>query len=398
MTFEQDGPGRHGDVAAEGSGSAHCACRRGSPLGDLDPSLREFVEAEDEADADARLAALLEERAAPLVRAIAARKLRAYAGYADALAREDVEDVAADALLALVSKLQSLRADPTSTAIESFSDYTATVAYNAFAHHLRRRYPARSRLKNRLRYVLTRDRRFALWTTPDGLVCGLAEWRTADARAAATDRLDRLVAEPDRWLPWMRAHPRADDPAATVGSILRAVGGPVDFDRLVGAIAALSPPDAVETTRDAAALSSVPDEMSPPADLALERRRDTERLWQQIGSLPVRQRVALLLNLRDPQGAGMLWVFPLTGVASIRQIARILEIPDLEMAELWNRLPLDDLSIAARLRCTRQQVINLRSAARKRLTHRLAEGQREGYGQPAAGNTGAVSASVGNEA
>jgi RNA polymerase sigma factor (sigma-70 family) len=398
MTFAQDGPGRHGDVvAAEGSGSAHRASRRGSPLGDLDPSLRDFVEAEDEADADARLAALLEERAAPLVRAIAARKLRAYAG-SDTLAREDVEDVAADALLALVSKLQALRADPTSTAIESFTDYAATVAYNAFAHHLRRRHPARSRLKNRLRYVLTRDRRFALWTTPEGLVCGLAEWRSADARGAATDRLDRLLAEPDRWLPWMRANPRADDPAATVGSILRAVGGPVDFDRLVGAIAVLSPPDAVETMRDTAALSSVPDEMSPPADLALERRRDTERLWQQIGSLPVRQRVALLLNLRDPQGAGMLWVFPLTGVASIRQIARILEIPDLEMAELWNRLPLDDLSIAARLRCTRQQVINLRSAARKRLTHRLAEGAREGPGQPAAGNTGVVSASVENEA
>jgi hypothetical protein len=45
-------------------------------LGELDPSLRAFMEAEGEADAEARLAALLEEQATPIVRAIAARKLR----------------------------------------------------------------------------------------------------------------------------------------------------------------------------------------------------------------------------------------------------------------------------------------------------------------------------------
>ena len=74
-----------------------------------------------------------------------------------------------------------------------------------------------------------------------------------------------------------------------------------------------------------------------------------ERLWQEISSLPLRQRIALLLSLRDAQGAALLWVFPLTGVASIRHIARTLEIPDRELAELWSRLPLDDLTLGARL-------------------------------------------------
>ena len=40
---------------------------------------------------------------------------------------------------------------------------------------------------------------------------------------------------------------------------------------------------------------------------------------------------------------------------------------------LWNELPLPDNAVAARLGCTRQQVINLRMAARKRLAHRLAD-------------------------
>ena len=42
-----------------------------------------------------------------------------------------------------------------------------------------------------------------------------------------------------------------------------------------------------------------------------------------------------------------------------------------EFAALWNELPLADNAVAARLGCTRQQVINLRMAARKRLGHRL---------------------------
>ena len=106
-------------------------------------SLRGFVDAPDDAEAEQRLATLLEDEAAPLVRKIAARKLRAYGvGPANAFSPEDLEDVAADALLALVSRLQALRSDPHSDPIESFADYTATVTYNTFAHYLRRRHPA----------------------------------------------------------------------------------------------------------------------------------------------------------------------------------------------------------------------------------------------------------------
>jgi hypothetical protein len=42
-----------------------------------------------------------------------------------------------------------------------------------------------------------------------------------------------------------------------------------------------------------------------------------------------------------------------------------------ELAGLWNDLPLDDNRIAALLACTRQQVINLRMSARKRLAKRI---------------------------
>jgi DNA-directed RNA polymerase specialized sigma24 family protein len=162
----------------------------------LDPALRAFVEAGDDVEVDRRLEALIEEQAAPLVRRIVARKL---AGGGPATSPDDLEDIVSDALLALVSRLQSLRQDPESEAIESLDDYTAVVAYNAFAHYLRGRDPARSRLKNRLRYVLTRGSRFGLWDTPDGLACGLARWRPAPASPAAAENLERLVSDPERW-------------------------------------------------------------------------------------------------------------------------------------------------------------------------------------------------------
>jgi hypothetical protein len=202
------------------------------------------------------------------------------------------------------------------------------------------------------------------------MACGLTAWRGRAPSPAAGENLERLIAEPERWLRWTRKEPSRDDLASLLGSILQAVGGPVELDRLVGAIASLSPTQSVDESR-ASGLDALPDESSIPADLALDQRRLTERLWREIASLPLRQRVALLLSLRDARGAGLLWVFPLTGAASMRQIARALEMPDLDLAEIWNRLPLDDHALADRLGCTRQQVINLRSAARKRLGHRL---------------------------
>ena len=56
----------------------------------------------------------------------------------------------------------------------------------------------------------------------------------------------------------------------------------------------------------------------------------------------------------------------------MQQIAELLERSPQEFHGLWNRLPLDDLSIAQLLGLTRQQVINLRKSARERLSRHLA--------------------------
>ena len=96
-----------------------------------------------------------------------------------------------------------------------------------------------------------------------------------------------------------------------------------------------------------------------------------QRLWTEICELPVRQRFALIMNLRDAQGGDLASLLPLTGVCSFREIAEALDLHPDRLAELFGELPLDDATIAGHLGITRQQVINLRKSARERLARKM---------------------------
>jgi hypothetical protein len=117
-------------------------------------------------------------------------------------------------------------------------------------------------------------------------------------------------------------------------------------------------------------LAVLPDP-APDAGVGMQQREFLRELWAEVLQLPVRQRRALLLNLRDANGQGCIALLPLTGVASMLEIAGALEMGADGLAALWSRLPLDDQELAERLALTRQQVINLRKSARARLARRL---------------------------
>jgi len=117
-------------------------------------------------------------------------------------------------------------------------------------------------------------------------------------------------------------------------------------------------------------LGRLPDP-APDAAAVLLQRTSLARLWEEIRQLPPRQAAALMLNLRDDQGRNALILLPLTGIATLRDIARILDMPPERFAEIWSSLPLEDSAIAEILDVTRQQVINLRKSARERLARRM---------------------------
>jgi hypothetical protein len=329
-----------------------------------DAVLLPFLEAPAEA-ARERLGELLERTVTPLVRKTIRGHLPDGARIEDGQDRDDVEG---GVLLRLSEHLWSLRADPSAEPIADLAGYVAAAAHNGCHAFLRRRSPERTRLRGKVRYLLTHDPSLALWTgAGQDWTCGLAAWRgqpeATGAAAALEEARGRLAAG------------RGSSFVDLVRLLLRQAGGPCRLDDLVSAMAGVlgvsdrtpPPADPDDLTLE---VERVADPRPGPAESA-ERGDYLSRLWEEIRLLPTRQRAALLLNLRDPEGRSMIGLFPLTGLVSQEEIARVLELPLADLLALWDDLPKDDEWIARTLGVTRRQVINFRKCARERLARRM---------------------------
>ena len=293
-----------------------------------DPLLLDFLAA----TGDARQLALanLLDRAAPAIRAAVRRKLP----------EADADDLVSETQLRLLDRLLRAPDDP----LQDFLGYAAVTAYRVCYSWLRDTKPNRTRLSNQVRYIVENDRRFAGRLDPSS---------TYALEPAAVD--DALRPSATRALPDL------------IDRVLQRAPRPLSLDALVDAVADL------QGVRDTPAQPLDDSTASIETDLAgsLDRRRRLALLWEQVRLLPLPQRHAILLNLRDDQGHSAIEALPVCGIAGLRDIAAALEIPARDLAELWNHLPLDDHAIAARLNLTRQQVINLRKSGRERLLRRL---------------------------
>lgn len=312
-----------------------------------DPALRRLIEAESEAARDAEIERLLAHALRPSSRTVPAGD-----GEEVELGADDAEDVAATAALRLVRRLREV-AVSADAAIASFDAYVETVVHRVAQEVVRRRFPARHRLRNRLRYLLTRDARFALWQTDDRRTyAGLARWRGRAPVHRIVTRAEAPGAACD-----------AARPAEALLALLQHLRGPVPFARLVAIAADLwrvteTPvQDAVREQRDAL------------GDLIAQH--SLAAVWREIRELRGPQRAALLLNLRDDAGVNAAGLLVVAGVATFDELAATMGLSPERLAAIWNDLPLDDLTIAASLGLTRQQVINLRKSARERLRRRL---------------------------
>jgi len=249
----------------------------------------------------------------------------------------------------------------------------AVIAHRTCARWMRRQFPERHALKNRLHYLLTRQRGLSLWQDEDGKsVAGFAVWQKENKQVKPGRHLSDVETLPHH----LRAL-RSDKPqelAAAVAAILNYAGGPIEFDELVSAVAVIQgisdqPVESLAEAEDAAAL--MPATPEPDQAWRMEKRMFLQRLWEELQQLPLNQRAALLLNLKDASGVGCITLFPATGIATVRQLAATLEISAESFAEVWNELPLEDARIAELLGLTRQQVINARKSGRERLARRL---------------------------
>ena len=347
---------------------------------DIDKILLPFLQAHNELESESLLARLVYEHADPVIKSILKRKLGVSLMLADqSYGNQDALEIASDVQALLLLNLNRLKRQAAATSINNFRGYVAIKTYSAYNAYLRRKHPERWRLKNRLRYLFSHQPAFALWESAEGeWLCGLASWRNGSAEALSARprgqlRDDLLSSER---LPLIADCREGSETPGALMTLFNVVGCPVEFDELVNVIAEIW---RISEPTESTALSEeetgeIYEGLADPSAsvaLALDRRLYLQRLWSEILRLPLRQRAALLLNLRDERGAGVLALLPLIKIASLGAIAQALEMPEGQMAELWYDLPLDDAMIAKILGGTRQQVINLRKAARARLRRRM---------------------------
>ena len=358
---------------------------RGGTSSSIDPMLEGILRAAYDGEAREALDDLMARHLSSVIRVDIARRARPPMGRpgetADAAVAAGLQAVAerhvGTRLLALRRGAAAAREAHDLGDVRTWS---AAVAARTSDDWIRRGFPARVRMRHRLRYLLAHDRRFLLRATPDeAWRCGLA---ARDARVFASGEASgpgRRIVESQ---PVVRPRDRgALAPAAIadlVADLLARAGGPVDLDHLTDVVLERLGDlwDAAQTADagqdpTAAGATATAGATAKPADGGASAW--VAHLWAEIGRLPSLQRTAFLLNLRDADGHAVLGLFPIAGAAGLRAIAGAAGTTAEKLAEQWRALPFDDATIAARMGLPRSQVARLRRTAHERLARRLAE-------------------------
>ena len=329
----------------------------------IDPRLAPLLRTNDSYQQKLLTEQLIATQAQPVIKRILRQKLSIAGG----TAMQDEPDVYGEVVVRLLKRLQKWFLNPDQIDVSNFDSYVAVMTKNCCNEYFRNKCPRRWHLRNRVRYVLTRLPSLSMWISDKGdWLCGLAGWE-GRKEEPENERLRKLSEEPEKIF---RTKP-VKFPEA-IQSIIQYVEAPIPLEDVLSIVGKL--PGIREKFQDSRVedqeVERLPDPR-PAVEPASDHTKFLERLWLEISQLPPKQRVALLLNLRDKEDREAITIFPAAGIASIADISSAVNIPFEEFADLWNRLPLDDSSIAERLKLTRQQVINLRKSARERLTFRM---------------------------
>lgn len=222
--------------------------------------LRLYLAADDEHQARLLLERLIQEHADPVVKAVVRRKMGVHLDYTrrlDQVASDgiqagpkrsvelDAEDVHASSVLNLLEHLWALRgsgqADDT---IQDFRAYVGRISLNAFAMHMRQRFPERHRLRRKLWY-LTKNHSpvsgFALWQGQDSdeQIYGFRDWEGRPTKF--TGNYQRWQQDPSEFQAEALAgrDPRGLSFPKLVAQILNWVEAPMNMDDMVNGLVQL---------------------------------------------------------------------------------------------------------------------------------------------------------------
>lgn len=338
-----------------------------------DTALLPFLNA-DETDTEAALADLITEQIQPTIERTLRAKLHVTLRSNDFnQTNQDALELLSEIKLQLISELGRLKSDSNGKIIYNLGGYVTSVTINSYRQFLRAKYPLRQQLRNKLRYLLTHHPKFAFWENECGeWLCGFEQNKKHEtAQSLKAETIQAEIAETVN-----RNNLRESDKVIDLLTVIFEYSkAAIPFSELISIVAEIH---GIKDRNEAldSEISSMEEKFAASEDkiqTKIEQQEHLKKVWAEVCHLPLRHRLALLLNLKDKQGDAVIFLFPLLRIASIRQIAEALEISPDEFASVWNELPWDDLKISEFMNLTRQQVINLRQSARMRLTRKLGE-------------------------
>ena len=207
----------------------------------MDELLLPLMQVTEEAESQRLLAQLIAQRADPIIKEIIRSRLRlSFAHAASADESQGAEEIYGQVIVQLLERLRRLNTQPAPEAISDFRGYVAVTTYHACYQYLRRKYPQRWCLKNRLRYALHHQPTLALWESPDQeWLCGFAIWRHQQSARPHARQLEQLADHPQafEWVGLSSAEIQQLPLADLLTAVFRWVGSPVRLDELVSLIA-----------------------------------------------------------------------------------------------------------------------------------------------------------------
>jgi hypothetical protein len=244
-------------------------------------------------------------------------------------------------------------------------------------------YPARARLRKKLRDLLDAHPDFALWQTKDQTrtewVCGFESWRGQQVSAVTNDWLQHFYEDPITMTEALSSGRdirciKSDD---LLTSLFNEVGEPIAFAdviNIVSDIMGVKDFPAASLDADGSYLSVRLPDSTLRIDSVLEMREPLMLFWQGLRELPEDQFKAYLLYARDSSGEDLINVLLAAEIATESEIAIRLAMTPEEFEELrLDKLPLDNEDISKQLGVTVERVYKLRYRAGKHLKSLLAE-------------------------
>lgn len=294
----------------------------------------------------------------------------------------DLEDFEEDCILAIWTKISSLKAGQSETGIDNFEAFIRRAVHNRYCDAIRRKRPTWYNLKLELLEIFSGKANiegFALWQNPDtgARICGFADWYGSSKHVSAKCReiVDSPAAFRSKYL--NNRDPRELAAYELAAAIFEYCGGPVEIDALTSCMADLTQ----ARTADPLSIDSQPegdDEGGTPLEWLISPDSDVEKqvvdsgwfthvidwFWKEFVQLSIKQRKALLYGMAGDQ------IMALGSAVGLKEVAKSLDIGTRELASLINKLPVPDAVTADELGIQARAVPSVRFKAWGRIRRR----------------------------